>query len=474
MTTFPVIASIVSEKDLGKFIIEKYNLNDSFECKLYRTGLNHTYFISNATEKYVVRLYCHNWRSKNEIIEELDLLKVLKDDNLPISYPISDKNEELIQEINAPEGIRYVVLFSFAKGEKVRFITNENCFTVGSIMAKIHNVTANKKINRVNYSSDILLEQSYNYLKLFFSEELNEMKFLKETGLEIAKVFAENSLSENQKGIVHLDIWYDNFSINKENEITIFDFDNCGNGSLVLDIGYFCKQLFFIEQDKNQYESKAKSFIDGYQQFRPLSEQEIKLIPEAGASIFMFYLGVQAQRFDWSNIFLTENYLKMFVGRIKNWLDYYKNNKINCDQYSSAIFSKSKTTPNNMQDIIKKFKFKDNAIVINASANLEIQFVELGFKTAFDKDLKSGNTLIFINNNEEYLDFLNNQLDNIEPDSVLWFAYPKGTSKVKTDINRDTIRVTGEEFNITTVSAISIDDTWSGLRFRPIDRVGKK
>lgn len=325
MTTFPVIASILSEKDLGKFIIEKYNLNDSFECKLYRTGVNHTYFISNSNEKYVVRVYCHNWRSKNEIIEELELLKVLKDNNLPISYPISDKNEELIQEINAPEGIRYVVLFSFAKGEKVRFITDENCFTVGSIMAKIHNVTANKKINRVNYSSDILLEQSYNYLKSFFSEDLSEMKFLKETGLEIAKVFAENNLAENQKGIVHLDIWYDNFSINKENEITIFDFDNCGNGNLILDLGYFCKQLFFIEQDKNQYESKAKSFIDGYQQFRTLSEQEIKLIPEAGASIFMFYLGVQAQRFDWSNIFLTENYLKMFVGRIKTWLDYHEN-----------------------------------------------------------------------------------------------------------------------------------------------------
>ena len=50
---------------------------------------------------------------------------------------------------------------------------------------------------------------------------------------------------------------------------------------------------------------------------------------------------------------------------------------------------------------------------------------------------------------------------------------PKGTSKIKTDINRDTIRVTGEEFNITTVTAISIDDTWSALRFRPIDKVGK-
>lgn len=126
-----------------------------------------------------------------------------------------------------------------------------------------------------------------------------------------------------------------------------------------------------------------------------------------------------------------------------------------------------------MQDIIKKFKFKGQAIVINAPTYLESQFRALGFTIAFDKKIKSTNTLVFINDNEQYLDFLNKQLSKIEPDSVLWFAYPKGTSKIKTDINRDTIRKTGEDYNITTVTAVSIDETWSALRFRPIDRVGK-
>ena len=84
------------------------------------------------------------------------------------------------------------------------------------------------------------------------------------------------------------------------------------------------------------------------------------------------------------------------------------------------------------------------------------------------------NTLVFINNQKEYLDFLTNHLERIENDSVLWFAYPKGTSKIKTDINRDTIRTTGVEFGITTVTAVSINETWSALRFRPIDKVGKR
>lgn len=126
-----------------------------------------------------------------------------------------------------------------------------------------------------------------------------------------------------------------------------------------------------------------------------------------------------------------------------------------------------------IEESIKKLKFKDKGIVLNAPAGIEKEFIELGFATLFDKKVKSKNTLVFINSNKEYLNFLHNQLKNVAPDSVLWFAYPKGTSKIKTDINRDTIRVTGEQFNITTVTAISIDDTWSALRFRPIDRVGK-
>lgn len=126
-----------------------------------------------------------------------------------------------------------------------------------------------------------------------------------------------------------------------------------------------------------------------------------------------------------------------------------------------------------MKDIIKKFKFKGDGIVINAPAELEEEFKVLGFATSFDKKVKSTDTLVFVNNNKEYLDFLNKKMTSVAPDSVLWFAYPKGSSGIKTDINRDTLCVTGEEFGITTVTAISINDTWSALRFRPIDRVGK-
>lgn len=54
-----------------------------------------------------------------------------------------------------------------------------------------------------------------------------------------------------------------------------------------------------------------------------------------------------------------------------------------------------------MQDIIKKIKFKDTGIVINAPIIKEKEFIILGFKTKFDKT-KSTNTLAFSNGNKEF------------------------------------------------------------------------
>jgi len=59
-----------------------------------------------------------------------------------------------------------------------------------------------------------------------------------------------------------------------------------------------------------------------------------------------------------------------------------------------------------------------------------------------------------------------------EGDAVLWFAYPKGTSKRFTcEFNRDTgwhvIRAAGFD----SVRQVAIDDDWSALRFRRLEYV---
>jgi hypothetical protein len=52
-------------------------------------------------------------------------------------------------------------------------------------------------------------------------------------------------------------------------------------------------------------------------------------------------------------------------------------------------------------------------------------------------------------------------------DSIVWFAYPKGTSKkYKCDFNRDTGWDALNAAGFETVRAVAIDEDWTGLRFR--------
>ena len=54
----------------------------------------------------------------------------------------------------------------------------------------------------------------------------------------------------------------------------------------------------------------------------------------------------------------------------------------------------------------------------------------------------------------------------LRPKGLLWVSYPKGTSKVKTDINRDTIGSYAQSIGLQPVAMISIDETWSALRLK--------
>jgi hypothetical protein len=57
-----------------------------------------------------------------------------------------------------------------------------------------------------------------------------------------------------------------------------------------------------------------------------------------------------------------------------------------------------------------------------------------------------------------------------EGDAVLWFAYPKGTSKkYKADFNRDDGWDELKKAGFDTVRAVAIDEDWSALRFRRVE-----
>ena len=160
MELFPVTESTLSAQHLGRLIQDKYALSGKSECKLFRTGINHLYIVSDGNKKFVFRVYTFLWRTRSEISEEVRLLTHLKENNISVSYPIADANGEFIQEMNAPEGMRYGVLFSYAEGFKQSLFSGDASYNIGRMMAEMHRVTENFEINRATYNNATLLNST--------------------------------------------------------------------------------------------------------------------------------------------------------------------------------------------------------------------------------------------------------------------------------------------------------------------------
>ena len=118
--------------------------------------------------------------------------------------------------------------------------------------------------------------------------------------------------------------------------------------------------------------------------------------------------------------------------------------------------------------------------------------------------LKPGQTMTLMNPPEGYSARLESELEGVElgdakePDAVLafiaslaqadkfaprvfrtvtkgglaWIAYPKSSSLVETDVNRDILWEALKPTGWRPVRQVSLDDTWSAIRFRPEEEVG--
>jgi len=73
---------------------------------------------------------------------------------------------------------------------------------------------------------------------------------------------------------------------------------------------------------------------------------------------------------------------------------------------------------------------------------------------------------VFLTSKKELENQLAKLKSTLKPKGILWVTYPKGTSKVRTDVNRDIIRQYAQKIGLQAVAMVSIDETWSALRLK--------
>ncbi|HEX6270278.1 MAG TPA: hypothetical protein VFZ43_08595 [Anaerolineales bacterium] len=118
--------------------------------------------------------------------------------------------------------------------------------------------------------------------------------------------------------------------------------------------------------------------------------------------------------------------------------------------------------------LAKKMKLKPgaSAAVINAPENY---VDELKHDTAMSPTLngKFDWIQIFVKSKAELDGLAPKVAKALKPESMLWISFPKGTSKIQTDLTRDKGWEGVQALDLKWVNLVSVNEAWSAFALRP-------
>lgn len=129
---------------------------------------------------------------------------------------------------------------------------------------------------------------------------------------------------------------------------------------------------------------------------------------------------------------------------------------------------------NQENPLLKKLQVKPGfkVLMVNAPEQSASIFGETADLTFVNDPGNFNALLIFVKNSLELKEVLINWSTQVTQDKIVWIAYPKKSSGIPSDLKMEKWTEL-EEYQLTPCASASINDTWTGLRIKPITEVKK-
>ena len=124
-----------------------------------------------------------------------------------------------------------------------------------------------------------------------------------------------------------------------------------------------------------------------------------------------------------------------------------------------------------LQNLLEKLQLSEekNLLIQGLPSSIEKQFVKLAFAknvTPLLKSRKIDFALVFAVSHSQLRTILGEVIPALHENAKFWIAYPKSTSKIATDLNRecswDCIRTVGFD----SINEVTLDHVWTAVRFQ--------
>jgi hypothetical protein len=128
-----------------------------------------------------------------------------------------------------------------------------------------------------------------------------------------------------------------------------------------------------------------------------------------------------------------------------------------------------------MADLSKKLQVKPGSkwLLFNAPANYLplIEPLPDGAQISYDATGEYNGIQLFIKNSTELTASLQITKPLLKPDIIFWITYPKKSSGIQTDLDMMNSWDELSALGLRIVTTISVNETWTALRFKPVEHI---
>ncbi len=316
---FPATHSTLCTEALSKMVSENYRIGTLVDCKLLHQGLNDTYLLeADESSNYILRVYRTKWRSLEDILYELEVLKHLDRKGARVSIPLLRNDNELMSPVNTIEGARYVVLFTFASGKEPSFKDKNQAFQYGRAVAIIHSATDGfiSRYSRFSLDLNHLIHAPMKALQPLLSGRVQDWDYIEKLYERLCSTFSTLNLPNLEKGFCHGDFNGGNAHFSEEGTVTFYDFDCCGLGWRAYDIAVFrwCAMLH------NKEKELWNPFLQGYREVKELKESDLDAVPLFIGARHIWIMGLHAANaYDLGYGWLNDSYYDHQMKFLRRW-----------------------------------------------------------------------------------------------------------------------------------------------------------
>lgn len=314
---FPAIYSTLSPQALITGVLTRYELGAIEQCLFWNRGLSDVYLVETAAKTYILRISHHHWRSESDIQFELEFLDFLHRHHLPVANPLRTIDDRLFVTVQAVEGDRYAALFPYAPGEIPKGDLNTaQSALLGQTLAQIHQTSLqfDNLTPRQALDLEYLLDNSLSIISPYLYRRSEDLIYLKDT---VAKIKQQLNCLKQLSPLWSV-CWGDphsgNVHFTSDNQITVFDFDQCGYGWRIFDVAKFLQ----VSLSAGINCKVREAFFTGYQKVQELTDLEmssVQLLTQT-AHIWAWGIGINASAIhNWSK--LDSYYVNKYLHQLK-------------------------------------------------------------------------------------------------------------------------------------------------------------